>query len=160
MPRYPALRMPARTRWGLAVPSIKRISNRRLDGEAEFVSRTGASRFSVPQHTYVPPDQRPSLTRLYEAGIGRVRAGSEGRCFISPAKNDFSTLDIWTSFLTRPEWTDMWACAALPMLVMYIRGAKVARRPCLAATLYITSLVCTRASAACRGGSGPVTISC
>jgi hypothetical protein len=74
-------------------------------------------------------------------------------------------------------WTEMWVCAALPpvefgsfkgkswnrdkniQVFMYARGASVALSPCLFAILYMVPLVCTRASAACIGGSGLVTSS-
>ena len=44
-------------------------------------------------------------------------------------------------------------------LFLKIRGANVALRPYLCATLYIISRVYTKASAASKGGMGPVTIS-
>jgi hypothetical protein len=63
-PSTPAAISPASARYGLEVPSTHFTSKFREAGEVALHSLIGASRLSVPQQTYVPPDQAPSTMRL------------------------------------------------------------------------------------------------
>jgi len=91
------------------------ISKLRDEGEVALHSRTGASRLSVPQHTYVPPDHTPSTILLYEAGMGKVSIARAGRCASSEAKNADSAAGVLDGL--RVEWTDICVCVALPPIV-------------------------------------------
>ena len=107
--------MPASARYGFAVPSTKRISKFREDGDVALERRIGASRFSVPQCTYVPPDQTPSAIRLYDAGIGNVRAVRAGRLVKTDERNEASRGEIFSGVLTLFfECTEICVWAELP----------------------------------------------
>ena len=76
-------------RYGFAVASRHLTSKFKLGSSAPRPhSRTGVSRLSRPQATYVPPDHIPSMARAYENGVGRVKMQVEGRWVKSPWRKE------------------------------------------------------------------------